>query len=196
MEPLFQELRERLHARPPRRVDLAADHLRESAILAPLFVREGQAHLLFTRRPVGLRTHGGQISFPGGARDEEDPTPLHTALREAEEELGIPPREVTVLGLLDELPTITQFRIAPFVGVIPGDLAYRPSPEEIDEIIEVPLRHLLDPSIHRVERWGEGPEQHDVYFYDYGPHVIWGATARIVKDLLAVVRELPAARHL
>jgi 8-oxo-dGTP pyrophosphatase MutT (NUDIX family) len=192
VHPLFEQLKRKLEASPARALNLPGLSLRESAVLAPLFFRDGVPHALFTKRPMTLRNHAGQISFPGGARDPEDPTPLHTALRETKEELGIPIDSVEVLGMLDEIPTITQFRIVPFVGVIPGDFVYVPSAEEIEEIIEVPLTRLMDPSIHRSERRLVLEHEREIYFYDYGPHVIWGATARILKSLLAVIAELPA----
>jgi 8-oxo-dGTP pyrophosphatase MutT (NUDIX family) len=160
--------------------------------LVPLVARRGEPHLVFTKRPETLRQHAGQISFPGGSRDPEDQTPLHTALREAEEEIGIPRDRVEVLGALDELPTITRFRILPFVGVIPAELPYRASPDEIAEIIEVPLSALLDPSIHRVERHVVLGKDREVYFFDHGPHTIWGATARIVRNLFEAAAGLPA----
>ncbi|MHB8876227.1 MAG: CoA pyrophosphatase [Myxococcaceae bacterium] len=192
MDSVFRQIRERLEAHPAKTLNLPGLSLREAAVLAPLFVRDGEIHALFTRRPMTLRTHAGQISFPGGGRDAADPTPLHTALRETHEELGIPPERVEVLGMLDELPTITEFRIVPFVGVIPGDFVYRPNPEEIEEIIEVPLAHLLNPTIHRIEKWQVHGEEHDVYFYDYGHHHIWGVTARILKGFLQRIGDLPA----
>lgn len=192
MEPLFEQLGERLSRHPPRAVSLPGLSLREAAVLVPLFFRGGRPFGLFTKRPTTLRQHAGQISFPGGTRDEDDLTPLHTALREAEEELGIPPHLVKVSGMLDELPTITQFRIIPFVGVIPDGLVLRPSPEEIEEVIEVPLPALLRPGVLRTERWGgEGPDR-EIHFYDYGAHTIWGATARILHNLLSHLVELPA----
>ncbi len=165
-------------------------------MLVPLFARNGEPHVLFTRRPDTLRTHAGQISFPGGGREAQDATPLHTALREAQEELGIPPARVETLGMLDETPTITRFRILPFAGVIPGDLTYVPSAEEVAQIIEVPLRHLLNPDIHRVEKRYVSEQEREIYFYEYGPHVIWGATARILRNLLLILRELPASTPL
>ncbi len=194
MSDFFEKLRENLAAKAVRPLHLPGLSLRESAVLVPLFLRGGRVHALFTRRPMTLKQHAGQISFPGGARDEVDPTPLHTALRETHEELGIPPERVEVLGMLDEIPTVTQFRIAPFVGVIPPDFPYRPSPEEIEEVIEAPLDELLNPAIHRVERWTRGEKPHDVYFYDWGRHTIWGATARILKDLFSLLPELPARK--
>lgn len=192
MLPLFEQLRERLRTQPGRALNLPGLALRESAVLVPLFERGGEPWALFTRRPATLRAHAGQISFPGGARDPSDPTPLHAALREADEELGIPPGAVEVLGMLDEAPTVTQFRIQPFVGVIPGDLQYRPNPAEIDVVIEVPLAELLRPEVPRTETWRRGGEAHLVYFFDYGPHTIWGATARILVDLFERARGLPA----
>lgn len=184
MDPFFEDVRRRLEAAPGRPLNLPDVALREAAVLVPMFVRGGVPHLLFTRRPLTLRNHAGQISFPGGARDPSDPTPLHTALRETWEELGIPAQAIQVLGVLDEIPTITRFRVVPFVGAIPGDFAYVPSPSEIEEVIEVPLHALMDPAIHRVETRRVEEQEREVYFYDYGRHVIWGATARILKDLL------------
>jgi len=190
VDELFQRLKARLHGQPGKALSLPGAQLRESAVLAPLFLRGGEPWLLFTKRPATLRRHAGQISFPGGTRDDQDLTPLHTALRETSEELGIPPEQVEVLGMLDEIPTITSFRIVPFVGAIPEGLPLRPNPEEIAELIEVPVRALMVPTLPRVERWNVMEKEREVYFYDYGAHVIWGATARILKDLLAVLREL------
>jgi 8-oxo-dGTP pyrophosphatase MutT (NUDIX family) len=164
--------------------------LREAAVLVPLLVREGSPHILFTKRPTTLRHHAGQYSFPGGSRDPEDTTPLHTALRETREELGIDVSGVRVLGALDEVPTLTEFRIQPFVGVIPQGLEYRPSPDEVEFVLEVPLSHLMDPAIRRTERRAVRGLEYDVDFYTYGTHVIWGATGRILRDLLRLASEL------
>lgn len=192
MHSLFPQLRERLLAHPGRAANLPGLTLREAAVLVPFLERAGEPWLLFTKRPMTLRSHAGQFSFPGGGRDDSDESPLHTALREAEEEVGIPPEGVEVIGMLDELPTPTQYRIQPFVGVIPGDLTYRPSPIEIELILEVPLRALLQPQWPRRELWRRGGQEHEVYFFDYGEHVIWGATARILMDLFEKARGLPA----
>jgi 8-oxo-dGTP pyrophosphatase MutT (NUDIX family) len=194
VEATFEQLRERLGSTPPKPLQLPGLELRESAVLVPLFSREGAIHVVFTQRPVSLRTHGGQISFPGGAREDGDATPLHTALRETKEELGIPREKVEVLGLLNEIPTITQYRIAPFVGVIPANFPYLPNADEIEEIIEVPIAHLLNPMIQRTERRTVFGREREIYFFEYGRHVIWGATARILKDLLEVVQVLPAVQ--
>lgn len=186
------ELRARLESSPGQPLNLPGVELREAAVLVPLFWRDAEPWILFTRRPETLRTHAGQISFPGGTRDPDDPTPLHAALREAWEELGIPPDRVEVLGMLDESPTVTGFRIQPFVGVIPADHPLQPSPAEIEEIIEVPVRHLLQKSIFRTELWKHEGQDHPVYFFDYAGHVIWGATARILVNLLERAAGLPS----
>jgi 8-oxo-dGTP pyrophosphatase MutT (NUDIX family) len=190
VDTLFDALEARLASRPPRAVNLPGFVLRESAVLVPLFVREGTPHILFTRRPTTLRHHAGQYSFPGGSRDPEDVTPLHTALRETREELGIDVSGVRVLGALDEVPTLTEFRIQPFVGVIPAGLEYRPNPAEVELILEVPLAHLMDPSLRRTERRSVRGMEYEVDFYTYGSHVIWGATGRILRNLLRLSSEL------
>ncbi|MBN1207626.1 MAG: CoA pyrophosphatase [Myxococcaceae bacterium] len=181
----------RLSSRPPRPLNLPGLMLRESSVLVPLFEREGVPHILFTRRPAHLRHHANQFSFPGGGRDPEDSTPLHTALRETEEELGIERTQVRVLGMLDEVPTTTAFRIQPFVGIIPSDGQYRPSAEEVAFILEVPLAGLRDPSLLRTEKRTVRGVEYDVHFYTYGSHVIWGATARILYNLLESISDLP-----
>ena len=196
MDALYHQLRERLERSPgkPFPFPLPGIVLRESAVLVPLFVRGGEPHVLVTRRPETLRTHAGQISFPGGSRDPEDDTPLHTALRETHEELGVPPERVRVLGMLDEVPTLTGYRIVPFVGAIPPDARYQPSADEIAEVIEVPLWHLMDPKRRRIEKRTALGREFDVYFYDYGEHVIWGATAHILTNLLQLAGDLLGAQ--
>lgn len=191
MDAFFDTLEARLSSLSPRPLNLPGLTLRESAVLVPLFERGGVPHILFTRRPAHLRNHANQFSFPGGGRDAEDPTPLHTALRETEEELGIPRSRVRVLGMLDEVPTTTAYRIQPFVGVIPGDGQYQPSAEEVAFILEVPLSGLMDPAIHRTEKRAARGVEYELDFYTYNSHVIWGATARILRNLLHHVSELP-----
>jgi 8-oxo-dGTP pyrophosphatase MutT (NUDIX family) len=187
----FDSLAARLGSRSPRAVDLPGLTLRESAVLVPLHARGGRPHILFTQRPAHLRTHAGQFSFPGGTRDPTDASPEATALREAHEELGIAPEGVRVLGLLDEVPTLTEFRIQPVVGVIAPDLTYVPSAHEVALILELPLAHFLDPAVHRSERRTAHGVSFEVDYYAYNEHVIWGATARILRNLLAAARDLP-----
>ncbi len=193
MDALFDTLEKHLATRAPRALHLPGLVLREAAVLVPLLVREGAPHVLFTKRPSTLRHHAGQYSFPGGSGDPEDVTPLHTALRETREELGIDVSGVRVLGALDEVPTLTEFRIQPFVGVIPQGLEYRPNPGEVELVLEVPLSHLLDPAIRRTERRSARGLEYEVDFYTYGTHVIWGATGRILRELLRLASTLSAS---
>jgi len=156
-----------------------------AAVLAPLFLKDREWHLLFTLRTETVQDHKGQISFPGGRRDPEDDSLLTTALRETEEEIGLARSDVTVLGQLNEMYTVTQYRISPFVGVIPYPYPFRPSPAEIAELIEAPLRVLLDPAnFEQRERAVLVGRPVPLYFYHVGPYTIWGVTARIVKDFL------------
>jgi 8-oxo-dGTP pyrophosphatase MutT (NUDIX family) len=155
-------------------------------------LHEGELQVLFTRRTETLRSHAGQISFPGGARDPEDATPEHAALRETHEELGVAPDSVRVLGSLDEIPTVTGFRIQPFVGLLAAEVAFVPNPAEIAEVLVIPWRHLENPAHMRTERrevWGR---EVDTYLFEWNHHVIWGATAHILHDLLRHARGLPA----
>jgi 8-oxo-dGTP pyrophosphatase MutT (NUDIX family) len=160
----------------------------DSAVLAPVY-RDPQARVrvVFIRRsPNGL--HGGQIAFPGGRREPEDATLLDTALREAEEEIGLPPSQVEVLATLPVIETMaTGFRIAPFLGRLAGPPpTWRRQETEIDEILEVPIDVLLAPETHGVEEWQlpgwAGPRP--IPFYRLGPYKLWGATYRIVELLL------------
>src|SRR5262249_14608931 len=126
MDAFFERLRDSLHDHPSRSLEAGALMLKEAAVLAPVFLRDDEPWALLTRRPETLRKPPGQVAFPGGGREPQDTTPLHTALREAKEELGIPPERVEVLGMLGTMPTVTGFFVTPFVGAIPDRLALVP----------------------------------------------------------------------
>jgi 8-oxo-dGTP pyrophosphatase MutT (NUDIX family) len=186
-DAFLHELELRLAARTVARLDDA--RLRPSAVLVPLFVGvEDEPHVVFTRRVETLASHAGQVSFPGGSRDPEDRDELATALRECEEELGLPPTNVRPLGRLDDVPVITGFKITPWIGRIPAGFGYRPSSSEVARVFEVPLAALVDPErtrfrIEHREWWGH---THEVPFFEHGGEVIWGATGRILLQLLEV----------
>lgn len=165
------------------------DRLKRAAVLIPVFKKDGEYHLLFTRRTDLVEHHKGQISFPGGRQDPEDQDLLTTALREAEEEMGIHKEDVRILGELDDICTVTDFCVSPFVGLIPYPYPFRPNPHEIAEIIEVPLAALLDPERLRREFREHAGRTWPVYFYRHGRHTIWGATASILKQLLDLLPE-------
>jgi 8-oxo-dGTP pyrophosphatase MutT (NUDIX family) len=156
----------------------------QAAVLVALYVGGGEIHAVFTRRRDDLRRHAGEISFPGGRRDDDDPDLLHTALREADEEIGLPPDAVTVVGALEPTPTIaTGYAIYPFVGLIDPGQAWAVQTTEVAEVLELSLASLRTGYDTRpVTRRGM-TFMTDTYVV--GDVFIWGATARIVGDLLA-----------
>jgi len=175
------EIAARLDARE-RETVVPPEGRRRAAVLLPLFVRDGALRVLLTRRTDTVEHHRGQISFPGGVEEEDDDTPWATAVRETEEELGIAPGDVRLLGPLTPLVTVTDFFVEPFVGAIPYPHVLRPAAAEIAEVIDVPVAALLDPKT--LERRLLPGRDEPTLFYHHGPHVIWGATARMLKELL------------
>ncbi len=158
-----------------------------AAVLVPLFYKDGQCHVLLTKRTYTVKTSKGQISFPGGVYEPYDKTPLDTALRETAEEIGVPPGEVEVLGELDDASTSTfGYVISPFVGIIPYPYPFKPELAEIEEILEVPISFLLDPKNFRRETWDRGDRKVPVEIYDFHGKIIWGLTCRILKDFLPI----------
>ena len=169
----------------PRRV-VPPGPLIRAAVLVPI-VDRGEAHLVFIQRSDRVQ-HAGQISFPGGRIDPDDADDLHAALREAHEEVALPPTSVEPLGVLDDTETFaTQYVITPWVGLVHGAVAWQPDAHEVDRVIEVPVGALLARGCFRVEQWERAGTVRDVYFYDYGDTTIWGATARILKQYLDIV---------
>jgi 8-oxo-dGTP pyrophosphatase MutT (NUDIX family) len=183
------ELRARLASRPRQTVVL--DGFRESAVLVPIVIAPGATdRLLFTVRRSDLSTHAGQISFPGGKRDDGDPDAPACALREAEEEVGIPRASVEVLGLLDDVPTPTGFVITPVVGLVHGPIDVRPNEHEVAAVFACDLEELAAP--HRYTHGGTRTflgVTYTMHQYQWEEHRIWGATARIVHELLGLLRK-------
>ena len=177
----------------PRRV-VEREGLVPAAVLLPIIDRSGP-YILFAKRSERVAHHKGQISFPGGIVETWDGSRLETALRECWEEIGLPPELVEILGTLDDTEThATQFIITPFVGLVREPAPWRPDGKEIEQVLEVPLAGLLDPACFRAELWERGGEVIPVYFYEYQGQVIWGATARILKQFLDVVFPVGAPR--
>jgi 8-oxo-dGTP pyrophosphatase MutT (NUDIX family) len=155
-----------------------------SAVLLPIYNKEGQCYILFTQRTNNVKEHKGQISFPGGARQDGESL-LDTALRESLEEVGLSPTEVEVLGELDDTATTTSnFVVTPFVGVIPWPNDLRADGWETDELIEVPISALWAKNSREDRKEVIGGQPVTSYFYHYGDRVIWGATARILYQFL------------
>lgn len=176
--PFFERLKTRLRTVPSKVMEAPGMRLKEAAVLAPLFWRDDEPWAYLTMRPMTLRKHPGQISFPGGAKDVGDVTPLHTALRETKEELGLNPDDVDVLGMLGAMPTITSFWVTPFVGVVPAEAPITANEVEIAEVLEAPLWRLRKESrfIYQADR--------EVYVWGDGRHVVWGATFRMLHQLM------------
>src|SRR5947209_1160393 len=154
----------------------------DAAVLVPLYIQDGELYGVFTKRREDLRRHGGEISFPGGRYDEGERDLIATALREAEEEIGLPPDAVEIVGALQPTPTIaTGYAVYPFVGMIEPGRTWTLSAREVAEVIELSLRDLLAGyGRRRLVRRGV-PIRTDTY--EVGDHLIWGATARILGDL-------------
>lgn len=184
-------LRERLKRTPPAFSVYGDDDRREStvvvptaaAVLVPIVDHASGLTVIFTQRTTYLKAHSGQVSFPGGRAEPEDPTPEFTALREAQEEIGLAIENVEVLARLPEYHTRTGFRVTPVVGVVTPPLALSPDPREVEEVFEVPLAFLLDPANHRRETRELQGRRVGYYVMRYGSHTIWGATAGMLLTL-------------
>jgi 8-oxo-dGTP pyrophosphatase MutT (NUDIX family) len=161
----------------------------DAAVLVPLYVDGDDLRAVFTKRRDDLRRHPGEISFPGGRRDDDEPDLLATALREAEEEIGLPRDAVEILGALQPTPTIaTGYAVYPFVGMIEHGREWTLSAREVSEVLELSLRELRTGyAKRRLIRRGI-PIRTDTYVA--GDHLIWGATARILSDLLSRIGQL------
>ncbi len=181
------ELRARLDAAlalHPRRT-LDRSDLVSAAVLVPI-TDHGEPYLLFTKKTGSVPHHRGQFSFPGGIVEQRDGSRVETALREAWEEIRLPSAAVEVLGLLDDTETrATPFIITPVVGIVTDQVDFVPDGREIERVLEVPLRVLRDPAIFHTETWERNGEPHVVHFYRVSEEdVIWGATARILRQFL------------
>jgi 8-oxo-dGTP pyrophosphatase MutT (NUDIX family) len=184
---VIEHIRARLAAYEPEYIE--AEDLARAAVLVPLYEVGGEIHVLFTRRSEMVEHHKGQISFPGGAYDATDPDLRFTAVRETFEEIGVDTSHVDVIGQLDEMITISNFLVRPFVGRItqPGPYPFAHSEIEVAEILEVPLDHLRDEANVVAElRTYQGREM-IAYSYRWRDHLIWGATARILKQFLDLI---------
>lgn len=189
-------LRQRFVAPPIWQPELAGDQfriregaLRAAAVLVPLVLRESATTVLLTERTEHLSSHAGQIAFPGGRCDPEDPSPEHTALREAQEEIGLEARHVDLIGRLPDYLTGTGYRVTPVVGLVEPGFAIDPHDFEVAEVFEVPLSFLMDPRHHLRHR--VRLEAEDRVFYSMPwrrapadrEYFIWGATAAMLRNL-------------
>jgi 8-oxo-dGTP pyrophosphatase MutT (NUDIX family) len=188
---MLRQLREKLV--PMKVAETIVDAVEEfhpqalkAAVLLPLFEQQNELYLAFIRRASTLRSHSGQIAFPGGKKDPEDLFPVVTALREAQEEIGLDPERAEILGMLPSVFTVvSNYLITPVVAFLPrglGPLHLQAS--EVTELILASVRGLADPAIAHTEQWSSQDITRTVYFYQYGSHQIWGATGRILSLFL------------
>ena len=185
---LLTELESILAERTP--VSMNGHDVRPAAVLLLVFPRNGQYYVHVQKRSRHLKSHAGEVCFPGGKPKPQDENLLATALREAHEEENINPDDVTILGQLNDTPTRTGYAMKVFVGTIPQPYVYRPNPQEVDEVVDVPLDALQDPANWREEaRWQNGGLT-TVHSYAYGPHIIYGATAKVVREFLDLVDQV------
>ena len=167
----------------------ASRRLRPAGVLVLLAEVEGDWHVYLTKRSSALKHHPGQISFPGGKQDEVDRDITATALREANEEIGLPPDQVRIAGHLPVHETVTSFNVTPVVGLLEAEFPIVPQETDVAEVFTVPLAHVLDPRSYRVQsrRW-QG-RWRSYYAVPYGPYYIWGATARMLRGWADAVQQ-------
>ena len=185
------KLREAIESAPSSdgyaEIDLTSEtRLKCAAVLIPLLRQGGEWHLLFTRRTDKVESHKGQVSFPGGACDEGETTPEETALREANEEVGIDPQKVRVLGHIMNMITITSFRVIPVVGIIEWPTVLLLGKDEVERVFTIPLLWLADKN-NRWEFSMPGRNRSLIVYHPFDGELLWGATARMTVDFLKVL---------
>ncbi len=169
----------------------------QAAVLIPVFFKNGEYHLLFTKRTDRVKTHKGEICFPGGAFEPEDVTLRNTAIRETREEIGLTPDQIDILGELDNTATsVSGFVITAFIGIIPYPFDLTLETQEVEEALEVPVSFLLDQRNLREEMWERGDRKFLVQFYNFHDRIIWGATGRILKIFLPLWLEAASEKPL
>lgn len=194
----LQHLRASLLAEPPTGHFVQEDGalnepLTPAAVLFPIVLRDAGHTVLLTQRTAHLRDHAGQISFPGGRVEAHDATPMDTALRETEEEIGLSRERVEILGFLPEYRTGTGFRVTPVVALVTPPFDLQPDPFEVAEIFEVPLAFLLDPANHQQHSLHYRGALRHYFAMPYGDYFIWGATAGMIRSLTERLGLLRAA---
>jgi len=159
------------------------NELTPAAVLIPLIMYENELKILLTQRTIHLYDHPGQISFPGGRSDPEDTSAIDTALREAEEEIGLPASRVEVLGSLPHYLTITGYQVTPVVSLVDAGHSYKPDEFEVADIFEVPMSYLMNPHHHEQRMWQSPQGYRRFYAMPYENKFIWGATAGMLRNL-------------
>jgi 8-oxo-dGTP pyrophosphatase MutT (NUDIX family) len=163
---------------------VAGQERREAAVLVPLFEEDGETRVVLTRRASTLRSHRSEVAFPGGRAEPGEPLRA-AALREAFEEVALEPGLVEIIASLGSLTTVSSgARVTPFVGVLSERPHLRASATEVERVFDISLAELLVYGVHRIEHWGVGPSAREIHFFDLPGDIVWGATARILTELL------------
>lgn len=178
-------IRREVRARHP-----SADRLISAAVLMPLIKLDGQWHLVYTLRSSLLHEHSGQVSFPGGSREEKDKDLIETALRESWEEIGLDPAAVTVLGQMAEMEMVTRFTVTPVVGICQWPTPLTINPDEVDRVFSIPIDWLKDKRNQEYRVHNHlGTDFEVIYFKPYDGETVWGATAMMTLDFLELLDE-------
>ncbi|BDT79471.1 coenzyme A pyrophosphatase [Polynucleobacter yangtzensis] len=166
----------------------SAGKVTKAAVLIPLVLKEGGLSVLLTQRTNHLRDHAGQISFPGGRMDPEDQSPNDTALRESQEEIGLDPKRVEIIGHMPQYLTVSGYSVTPVVGLVQAQAEYVLDEFEVADVFEVPLSFLLDPANHQVRLWQSEQGGRRFYSMPYENRFIWGATAGMLRNLYHLLK--------
>ncbi len=166
----------------------AAGKVTKAAVLIPLVLKEEGLSVLLTQRTNHLRDHAGQISFPGGRMDPEDQSPNDTALRESQEEIGLDPKRVEIIGHMPQYLTVSGYSVTPVVGLVQAQAEYVLDEFEVADVFEVPLSFLLDPANHQVRLWQSEQGGRRFYSMPYENRFIWGATAGMLRNLYHLLK--------
>ena len=189
MDPLFEKIRTIL--KEHKKFSIIDDRLKHSAVLLLLFMKNNQPHGIFTKRTKNLKKHKGEISLPGGGMEKRDKNLLDTAFRETQEEIALERSNITILGEIDDLFTISKYIITPFVGCFDYPYEFKINYNEVEELIEVPLSIFQSKENFREENWGYKGDEYPVYYYEYNSgkktYIIWGATGYIINNFIELV---------
>jgi 8-oxo-dGTP pyrophosphatase MutT (NUDIX family) len=189
LDQIKEDLKTILANREPERIRVKGTDYTQASVLLPLFIKDGQYWILFTRRTDTVEYHKGEVSFPGGTVDEDDNGLEGTAKRETFEEIGIREEDVEVLGQLDDMPTVmSRFIIHPFVGMVPFPYVFRINKREVESLIDVPLRFFLDPSQPQPFSINYKRDVFETPAFIHKGVVIWGATERILENFIDLIR--------
>ncbi len=194
-DQLYDLIREKLENRIPKEYKYADVPYKKAAVIIPLFFKNQEAHLLFTKRTEKVEHHKGQISFPGGSHESNDAHLRETAIRETWEEMGIEKDDLAIVGSTDKFLTNTHFLVTPYVAYFNYPYPYKINPDEIDQVIEAPLSHLIDAKNFEINQWEKDGIIWDIHYYDFFGETIWGVTGFLLSNFFSIVFDLPHLKN-